>query len=110
SQASFRDVRRLEDFDFSFNLSIKKSQIFELATCRFVREHRDLLLVGPPGTGKSHLAQALGHAAIRQGLVVYYRSIFDLVRDFLRDEAMDGHERTLQCAVPFEAPNDTLMN
>ena len=59
-QANFRDVRRLEDFDFAFNTSIKRSQIFELATCRFIREHRDLLLVGPPGTGKSHIAQAVG--------------------------------------------------
>lgn len=96
NQANFRDVRRLEDFDFAFNTSIKKSAIFELATCRFIREHRDLLLVGPPGTGKSHIAQAIGHAAIRNGLLVYYRSIFDVVRDFLNDEAMEGYEKTLQ--------------
>jgi DNA replication protein DnaC len=95
TQASFRDVRRLEDFDFSFNPSIKKSKIFELASCRFIHEHRDLLLVGPPGTGKSHIVQAVGHAAIRHGLQVYYRSIFDVVRDFLRDEALEGYERTL---------------
>ncbi len=94
--ASFRDVRRLEDFDFSFNTSIKKSTIFDLATCRFIREHRDLLIVGPPGTGKSHIAQSIGHVAIRAGLNVYYRSIFDLVRDFLHDEAMEGYEKTLQ--------------
>ena len=94
--AGFRDVRRLEDFDFSFNPSIKKSQIFGLATCRFVRERRDVLLVGPPGTGKSHLAQAIGLAAIRGGLTVLYRSIFDTVRDFLHDEALSGQERILQ--------------
>ena len=94
--AGFRDQRRLEDFDFSFNPSIKKSLIFELATSRFVRECRDVLLLGPPGTGKSHLAQSLGLSAIRCGFAVYYRSIFDVVRDFLHDEAMDGHERVLQ--------------
>ncbi len=94
--ACFRDTRRLEDFDFSFNTSIKKNKIFDLATCRFIREKRDLLLMGAPGTGKSHLAQGLGLAAIRAGLTVYYRSIFDTVRDFLHDEAMDGHERVLQ--------------
>lgn len=96
TQADFRETRRLEDFDFSFNTSIKKAKIFELGTCRFIHEHRDLLLVGPPGTGKSHLVQAIGHAAIRQGLQVYYRSIFDIVRDFLHDEAMDGYEKTLR--------------
>lgn len=94
--ANFRDVRRLEDFDFAFNTAIKKSTIFELATCRFIREHQDLLIVGPPGTGKSHIAQALGHVAIRNGFHVYYRSIFDVVRDFLNDEALEGYEKTLQ--------------
>jgi DNA replication protein DnaC len=50
--ANFRDVRRLEDFDWTFNPSIKKSKIFELATGRFIRDRRDLLLIGPPGTGE----------------------------------------------------------
>ncbi len=88
--AAFRDQRRLEDFDFSFNPSIKKSTIFELATGRFVQEKRDVLFLGPPGTGKSHLAQCIGMSAIRCGYTVYYRSIFDVVRDFLHDEAMEG--------------------
>lgn len=94
--ANFRETRRLEDFDFTFNPSIKKSRVFDLATCKFVRERRDALLVGPPGTGKSHLAQAIGLAAIRSGFTVFYRSIFDTVRDFLHDEALSGQERILQ--------------
>ena len=64
--ANFREIRRLEDFDFGFNPSIKKDRLFDLATCRFVRERQDVLLVGPPGTGKSHLAQSLGLAAVAQ--------------------------------------------
>ena len=52
-------------------------------------------MCGPPGTGKSHLAQAIGHAVIRSGSVVYYRSIFDVVRDFLHDEATGGEEKVL---------------
>lgn len=94
--AGFRDQRRLEDFDFSFNPTIKKSLIFEIATSRFVQEKRDVLFLGPPGTGKSHLAQSIGLCVIRCGFTVYYRSIFDVVRDFLHDEAMEGHERLLQ--------------
>lgn len=94
--AGFREAKKLEDFDFSFNTTIKKNRIYDLATCHYIREHRDVLWLGPPGTGKSHLAQALGLAAIRCGFTVYYRSIFDTVRDFLHDEAMEGHERILQ--------------
>jgi DNA replication protein DnaC len=63
--AAFREVKTLEDFDWPFNPSIKKKQVFDLATCRFIRESRDVLLLGPPGTGKSHLVQAIGYQAIK---------------------------------------------
>ena len=65
--AAFRDPKTLEDFDFSFNPTIKKKPIFELATCKFIREGRDVLLLGPPGTGKSHLAQAMGYDLEQMG-------------------------------------------
>jgi len=93
--AAFREAKTLEDFDWPFNPSIKRQQVFELATCRFIRERRDVLLLGPPGTGKSHLVQALGYQAIKAGYVVLYRSIFDVVRDFLHDEALSGEEKML---------------
>ena len=93
--AAFRDRKSLEDFDWTFNTTIKRKQIYELATCRFVEEHTDILFAGPPGVGKSHLAQAIGYQAIRMGYTVFYRSIFDLVRDFLRDEAFAGEEKML---------------
>src|SRR5580765_7553630 len=93
--AAFRDPKTIEDFDFAFNPSIKKKQVFDLASCRFVRERRDVLLLGPPGTGKSHLVQAVGYHAIKSGFTVVYQSIFDVVRDFLHDEALGGEEKVL---------------
>jgi DNA replication protein DnaC len=93
--ADFRELKALDDFDWAFNPSIKRSQIFDLATCRFIREAKDVLFVGPPGTGKSFLAQALGYLAIKQGHLVLYRSIFDVVRDFLHDEELEGQDRIL---------------
>lgn len=93
--AGFKELKPLDDFDWAFNPSIPKKPIFDLATCRFIRESRDALLIGPPGVGKSFVAQAVGYQAIRQGFVVLYRSIFDLVRDFLHDEALGGEEKVL---------------
>jgi DNA replication protein DnaC len=93
--AMFREPKTLEDFDWAFNASIKKKQVFDLATCRFIREARSILWLGPPGTGKSHLCQAIGYQAIKAGHTVLYRSIFDLVRDFLQDEALVGQDKTL---------------
>jgi DNA replication protein DnaC len=91
--ADFRELKPLDDFDFAFNPSIQRAQVFELATCRFIRETKDVLLVGPPGTGKSFLAQAIGYQAIKQGHVVWYRSIFDVVRDFQQDDLLAGPDR-----------------
>ncbi|MFH1269064.1 MAG: IS21-like element helper ATPase IstB [Planctomycetota bacterium] len=93
--AAFRELKPLEDFDFAFNSTIKKKQVYDLATCRFIREVHDVLILGPPGTGKSFLVQALGYQAIKAGFTVLYRSIFDLVRDFLHDEAFAGIDKVL---------------
>jgi len=93
--ADFRDTRTLEDFDFSFNPAIKRKQIYDLAAGQFIREYRDVLLIGPPGVGKSHLVQAIGHHLIRMGFTVLYRSIFDLVRDLMEDQALSDNNRAL---------------
>jgi DNA replication protein DnaC len=93
--AGFRELKPLEDFDWSFNPSVPKKLIFELATCRYLKEARDVLWMGPPGVGKSFLVQALGYQAIRAGHHVLYRSIFDLVRDFAQDEALGGVDKVL---------------
>lgn len=94
--AEFKGLKPLEDFDWRFNASISRKDIYELAACHFIRQATDVLFVGPPGVGKTHLAQAIGYEAIKQGFVVRYRSIFDLVSDFLSEEALQQRDRTLR--------------
>jgi DNA replication protein DnaC len=93
--ASFREQKTLVDFEWGFNRAIKKKPIYDLAAGGFVRQHKDVLLVGPPGVGKSHLAQAIGLTLVKAGWPVLYRSIFDAVRDLLHDEAFEGHDRIM---------------
>lgn len=93
--AQLREIKALDQFDWNFNPAIPRKPIFELATCNFVRTRRDVLFLGPPGVGKSYLAQALGYLAIKAGFFVLYRSVFDLVRDFLHDELLGDGDKML---------------
>jgi DNA replication protein DnaC len=86
-QAGIVEVKTLESYDWSFNPQVPRSLILDLATARFVREHGGVLLIGPPGTGKSHIAAALTVAAIQAGHTALYRSVFDLVQDMAEAEA-----------------------
>jgi DNA replication protein DnaC len=94
--ADFHHLKTLEDFDWRFNLSIPRKQVFDLAAGQFIRQATDVLFIGPPGVGKTHLAQAIGYEAIKLNFLVLYRSIFDLVRDFLKDEAFNQQDRVLR--------------
>jgi DNA replication protein DnaC len=93
-QAGFRDTgKTLDAFDFDFNRKLNRRLVFELATGRFVTQHEDGLFLGPPGTGKSHLAQAIGVAVIQQGHRVLYREAHTLV-DELAEAQLAGTRKT----------------
>ena len=89
-QASFRDPQRsLDNFDYSFNPKMNRALVFELATGKFVERREDALFLGPGGTGKSHLAQAIGQSVINQGYKVIYRETHILLEE-LADATLDG--------------------
>jgi len=89
-QAGFRDPQKtLDNFDFDFNKKMNRSLVFDLATATFITRREDALFLGPPGSGKSHLAQAIGQAVIQQGYRVLYREAHTLL-DELADATLDG--------------------
>jgi DNA replication protein DnaC len=110
--AAFRDQgKSLDAFDFDFNKKMNRRLVFELATARFVAQHEDGLFLGPPGTGKSHLAQAIGLAVIQQGYRVLYREAHQLL-DELADAQLAGTRKQFVAqltTVPFLVVDDLGM-
>lgn len=91
--------KTLDQFDFSFQPSINEQQMNELATMRFLAHGENILFLGPPGVGKTHLAVALGMAAISQRHSVYFLTMVDLIEMLHRDAKEDrlGHRLRTLC-------------
>jgi DNA replication protein DnaC len=101
-RASFEHERTLEGFDYHFNPTIPREKIATLGTCAFIGNRKNAIFVGPTGTGKSHLAQALGHRACRLGHQVQYLGATELFGS-LRTGRGDGtYERKLEKLVRVE--------
>lgn len=94
-RANIRSDKTLENFDFNFNPKINQAQIQEIASCRFIVEKSPVLLVGPTGTGKSHLAQAFAHCAIRQGIDVVWLSQSKLFSELQAAKASGRYDKKL---------------
>ena len=110
--AEFRDTgRTIDNFDFDFNRKMNRALIFELASGQFVNRREDALFLGPPGTGKSHLAQAIGRAVVQQGVRVLYRETH-IVLEELADATLDGTRKEhveLLTSVPLLIIDDLGM-
>lgn len=111
-QAGFRDPNKtLDNFDFTFNPKMNRSLVFDLAVGTFIDRREDALFLGPGGTGKSHLAQAIGQAAILQGHKVLYRETHILLEE-LADASLDGTRKAymeLVATVPLLIIDDFGM-
>lgn len=94
-RAGFRSEKTFESFDFGYNPSINKAQLLDLATCRFIEEKAPVLIVGPCGTGKSHIAQALGHAGARKGYEVLFAPVGKLLGMLQAAKATNSYDRKL---------------
>jgi len=88
-QAGITAVKEMADFDWKYNPKLPRARLCELAAGRFVAQHQGVLLIGPPGVGKSHAAVAISVGAIRAGHRVLIRSSFDLAQDFAEAAAQD---------------------
>jgi DNA replication protein DnaC len=99
--ASFDEAKTMEGFDFSFNPKIRKGLIADLATCLFVEKKEHVLIYGPVGVGKTHIAQALGHQACRKGHDVLFVKTTKLLRGLLASRADQSWEKRIRkCLKP----------
>ena len=94
--AHFPFVKTLDEFDFAFQASLNERQGRELATMRFVAHSENVLLLGPPGVGKTHLVIALDTSAIRLSHSVYFLTMVDLIEMLRRDVKEERLSRRLR--------------
>ncbi len=106
-RANFEHRKTVEDFDFTFNRQIPKAKIIELATCTFIERRENTCLIGPAGTGKSHVAQALGHRACRAGYTVLFIEASQMLRELRAARADHSYERKL---LRFTAPDLLVLD
>ncbi len=107
SRASFEEEKTLEGFDYSFNPKIKRSLVKNLATCIFIDKKEHILIYGPAGVGKTHLAEALGHEACRRGYEVLFVKSVKMLRSLMAARADHSWEKRIK---RFLRPNLLIID
>ena len=100
--AGFPYLKTFEQFDFSFQPSIDNEVVNELKTMRFIHQAENVILLGPPGVGKTHLSIALGYAAIRNKFSVYYMNCHDLVTSLNKAQYENNLEKRLKTLCKYK--------
>lgn len=95
-RAGFRGHKTLESFDLKANPNLNRAYISELADCRFIEEKVAVLIAGPCGTGKSHLAQAIGHCAVQKGIDVLFFTQAKLLANLHAARATNTYDKRFQ--------------
>jgi DNA replication protein DnaC len=107
SKAKFPAHKTIEDFDFSFQPSIDKKQINDAMTCQFIRENRNVIFIGNPGTGKTHLATALGIYALSKGFKVLFSSVSEMLHNLHMSKADNSYYKKIE---EYLAPNLLILD
>lgn len=94
-RANLASEKTIETFDFKAAPTVNRQQVYDLSTCNFIREHRNILLCGPTGVGKSHISQGLAHAACRAGFDVVFTTADKLLRNLRAARADESYERRM---------------
>ena len=96
SRAKFPQHKTMEEFNFSYQPSINKQAVYNLCTCEFIRKKENIALIGPPGTGKTHLAIAIGIKAVIQDYSVLFTTLNDMLEDLYISRADNSFQQRLR--------------
>jgi DNA replication protein DnaC len=95
-KAHFPFTKTLEEYDFNFQPTLNRQEIYNLATCEFIRKKENAVFIGPPGTGKTHLGISIGIKALQQGYKVIFTTVSDMMSTLFESKADNSYAQKLK--------------